>query len=116
VYGGKLSVVRETFVHRAELELPAGADPAAAGAAITVELCGHWEHEPPCPVAPHHTATERDGELVRLRVLFATEPAREPEIRERIERALGAGWTLLRAGPEEPTAADLEHGRRIAGG
>ena len=39
------------------------ADVRAPGAAVTVALCGHWEHEP-CPLAPHHvSAHENDGEL-----------------------------------------------------
>ena len=29
------------------------ADVQAPGAAVTVALCGHWEHEPPGPLAPH---------------------------------------------------------------
>ena len=28
------------------------ADVRAPGAAVTVVLCGHWDHEPPCPLAP----------------------------------------------------------------
>jgi hypothetical protein len=108
--------MREAFVNSAELEIPADADTASPGAAITVELCGHWEHPPPCPVAPHHIATDRDGDLVRLRVLFVTEPEREAEIRARIEQALGTAWTLRRAWADEVTGPDVEHGRRIANG
>ena len=106
--------MRQAFVHHAELELAADEDTAAPGAAVTVELCGHWEHEPPCPVAAHHTAAERDGELVRLRVLFATEPDREAEVRGRIERALRTAWPVRRAWTGEVTGPDIEHGRRIA--
>jgi hypothetical protein len=68
--------------------MEAGGDVRAPGAAITVALCGRWEHEPPCPIAPHHTAAERIGDEVRLRVLFAAEPAAEAEVRSRIEAAL----------------------------
>lgn len=63
-------------------------DVRAPGAAVTVALCGHWEHEPPCPLAPHHTDTRRSGDEVRLRVLFAAEPDAEAEVRGRIEAAL----------------------------
>ena len=38
--------------------MPAPADDGAPGAAVTVALCGHWEHPPPCPLAPHHTRAE----------------------------------------------------------
>jgi hypothetical protein len=44
------------------------ADMRAPGAAVTVALCGHWDHEPPCPLAPHHVRVdEDDGELRVLR-------------------------------------------------
>ena len=47
------------------------ADVQAPGAAVTVALCGHWDHEPPCPLAPQHvSAADDDGEL-RVRILFA---------------------------------------------
>jgi hypothetical protein len=68
--------------------MEAGGDVRAPGAAITVALCGHWEHKPPCPLAPHRTDAQRSGDHVRLRVLFATEPAAEAEVRSRIEAAL----------------------------
>jgi hypothetical protein len=35
------------YALEAEIELPEGCDPRAVGAAVTVELCGHWEHEGP---------------------------------------------------------------------
>ena len=64
------------------------ADLRAPGAAITVALCGHWDHEPPCPLAPHWVSVgEDDGEL-RVRILFAAEPDTEGEVRHLIEQAL----------------------------
>jgi hypothetical protein len=87
--------VRQAFVHDAVVIMEAGGDERAPGAAITVALCGHWEHEPPCPLAPHSTSAERSGDQVRLRVLFAAEPAAEAEVRRRIDAALsGDGLTL----------------------
>jgi hypothetical protein len=65
-----------------------GGDARAPGAAITVALCGHWDHEPPCPLAPHSTDAQLSGDQVRLRVLFAAEPVAEGEVRRRIEAAL----------------------------
>ncbi len=65
--GGDESVTQ--FVHEATVELADGADPRALGGAITVALCGHWEHEPPCPW-PHHTdisAVERPSGADRVR-------------------------------------------------
>ena len=49
------------FVHEATVELADGADPRALGGAITVALCGHWEHEPPCRW-PHHTDITAAGD------------------------------------------------------
>ena len=51
----RIRPVLHAFVHEAFLSMAPGNDIAAPGAAITVELCGRWEHEPPCPLAPHHT-------------------------------------------------------------
>lgn len=117
--------MREVFAHDAVLAMPSGSDPSAPGAAITVALCGSWDHEPPCPLAPHHTAAERDGDVVRLRVLFAAEPSDEVEVRRRIADALGEGelttpagnvsrWQVVSAGPGPVRPDEVEHGRRLA--
>ena len=80
--------MRQAFVHDAVVTMEPGGDVRAPGAAITVALCGHWEHDAPCPLAPHHTGAQRAGGQVRLRVLFAAEPTAEAEVRRRIEAAL----------------------------
>jgi hypothetical protein len=80
--------VRQAFVHDAVVTMEAGGDERAPGAAVTAALCGHWEHEPPCPLAPHHTGAERRGDQVRLRVLFAAVPADEAGVRRLIDTAL----------------------------
>lgn len=80
--------MRQAFVHDAVVTMAADGDVRAPGAAITVALCGHWDHEPPCPLAPHHTDAQRSGDTVRLRVLFATEPMAETDVRSRIDAAL----------------------------
>lgn len=116
--------MREAFAHEAVLGMRAEADERAPGAAITVELCGHWEHEPPCPLAPHHTATTRHGDDVYVRVLFAVEAGQEAEIRRRIDRALAAGrlvgpsgnvtlWELRRSGPNQVRPNEAEHAARL---
>lgn len=80
--------MRQAFVHDAVVTMEAVGDVRAPGAAVTVALCGHWDHEPPCPLAPHSTGAQRSGDQVQLRVLFAAEPAAEAEVRRRIEAAL----------------------------
>ncbi|MEO6502089.1 MAG: hypothetical protein ABIQ09_09280 [Jatrophihabitantaceae bacterium] len=116
--------MRQAFAHTAELSMPAGDDPAAVGAAITIALCGHWEHEPPCPLSPHHTCADRDGETVRVRTLFAAEPDQASEVRRRIEQALRSGeqsrpdgatarWRLLRSEAAEVNPDELAHAERL---
>ena len=100
-----------------------GDDLGAPGAAITVAVCGHWEHEPPCPLAPHHTAAERVGDVVRLRVLFAAEAGDEPEVRRRIDDALAqseletpdgsARWRLVSTNVGTVRPEEADHGQRL---
>ena len=104
--------MRQAYAHDAVLT--SAADDRAPGAAITVALCGHWEHDPPCPIAPHHTAATRDGDELRLRILFATEPDRVDEVRSRIDAALAAGdWRLVSAGCARIERDEREHARRL---
>jgi hypothetical protein len=113
------------YAHDAVLEMSPDGDLRAPGAAITVALCGAWDHEPPCPLAPHHTDAERDGSEVRLRVLFATEPPFEEEVRRRIDGALEAGsldqgsgstahWHTVWSGPADVREGELGRARRLA--
>jgi hypothetical protein len=106
--------MRQAYAHDAVLEMPSSADERAPGGAITVALCGHWEHEPPCPLAPHHTAATREGDTLRLRILFATEPDRVDEVRRRIDDALATGdWRLVGSGCARIEAAERDHARRL---
>ena len=85
-------MTRVAYAHDAVVILDAGGDSRAPGGAITVALCGHWDHEPPCPLAPHHTdTTPADDGTLRLRVLFAADPAHEERVRSLITRALSSG-------------------------
>lgn len=118
--------MRQVFAHDAVVALEDGGDIGAPGAAITAAVCGHWEHEPPCPLAPHHTAAEPDGDVVRLRILFAVDPAQEPEVRRRIDDALAASelespdgalarWRLVSTEVGRVRPDEVDHGRRLAG-
>ncbi|MBO2454236.1 hypothetical protein J4573_44615 [Actinomadura barringtoniae] len=123
--------MRHTFAHDAVVAMEAGGDIRAPGGAVTVALCGTWQHEPPCPLAAHHTTAERTAQSdeVRLRVLFAAEPAAEARIRRQIETALsssglGAGfqgpdglrtrWQLREAGPSSVRAEEADHAARLS--
>jgi hypothetical protein len=114
--------MRTAFAHEAEVSMTPDADPAEVGAAITTAVCGHWEHDPPCPLAPHHTRAEAQGAIVRIRTLFACAPVDEQEVRDRIDAALQRGslgdesppsWQLLSSGPSTVEAAEAEHAERL---
>src|ERR1035438_4616720 len=117
-------VMRQAFVQEAVLLMEPHADVQAPGAAVTVALCGHWEHEPPCPLAPHWVSADQndDGEL-RVRVLFVAEPDQEDEVRRLIEQALSgrlkfpdgfaAAWQLRASWPSEISAEETGHAERL---
>lgn len=108
-------------VHEARLLLEQGADALAPGAAVTVALCGTWEHDGRCRW-PHRTSVvQQTGADLVVRVVFACPPAEEPNLRSRIVAALATGrlagpvgesrWTLTgevagRLSAEEQTVGD----------
>ena len=115
---------RRAFAHDAVLVLDPGGDDRAPGGAITVALCGSWSHEPPCPLAPHHTQARRDGGEVTLRVLFAAAPQDEQRVRALLEEALAGGegadpdgvrtsWRLLRSSPSPVRPKERDHAERL---
>jgi hypothetical protein len=67
-------------------------DLRAFGGAVTIRLCGHWEHEDPCRW-PHHTdSTPNDagtGALVTVR--YDAEPDAVAAVRAEVVAALTAG-------------------------
>src|SRR5579884_3226295 len=86
--------MRTVFAHDAVLNMAPDADLRAPGGAITVALCGSWNHAPPCPLAPHHTHAERKADEAHLHILFAAEPEQELTVRQLIDGALRAGCLL----------------------
>ena len=116
---------RQAFAHDAVVVLDPGGDQHAPGGAITMALCGSWSHEPPCPLAPHHTRVHRTGSELTLRLLFAADPADEPRVRRLVEEVLARGWgdspdgsrttwELVESGPSPVDFAEAEHARRLA--
>ena len=86
--------MRQALAHDAVLIVEPDADTRVPGAAVAVALCGHWDHEPPCPLAPHRVSANRlDGEL-HVRILFAAEPDKEQTVRHLIELALSGQLTF----------------------
>ncbi|MGH2690392.1 MAG: hypothetical protein ACRDKW_16530 [Actinomycetota bacterium] len=100
-------VSRTAFVHAARLELAEGADPRAPGGAVTLALCGAWEHPPACRW-PHQNALDDALTPTAFRTVFVAPPDDEARVRALIVEALrsGEGWRLV---GEEPAAlADAE--------
>ncbi len=93
------------------------------GAAVTAALCGHWDHEPPCPLAPHHVSAAGDDGELRVRILFAAEPDKEDEVRHLIEQALSGQlnfpdgfttpWQLRASWPSEVSAEETGHAKLL---
>lgn len=103
---------RQVFVYWADLELRAEDDPGAPEAAVTIALCGHWEHDPPCRWPHNNNDPTADGVF---RTVFAAVPAEESEVRARVEGALRARpWRVRASGPRDPDADELALGQRIA--
>jgi hypothetical protein len=116
--------VRTAYGHAAEVAIDGDGDHRAPGAAITLALCGSWDHDGWCPLAPHHTGTRGAGGRTHLDILFATEPAREAEVRDHIAAALGAGeltvpdgsttrWRLVAEHPRAVRPDESDHAARL---
>jgi hypothetical protein len=115
--------MRQAFAHEAILVMVSEADERAPGAAVTVALCGHWDHEPPCPLSPHFVHADRVNYELHVRVLFAAEPDVENEVRRRIEQALAGRWPypdgfttpwqLEACRPSDVSPQETDHARRL---
>jgi hypothetical protein len=76
------------------------------------------------PVAPHHTAAQRDGPLLRVRVLFVVEQQSEATTRDQIvtvlagelvgEPSVSSGWRLLHHHVGKVRPEEVEHASRLA--
>ncbi len=116
--------MRSAYAHDALLDPEPALDHRAPGGAVTLALCGSLDHEPPCPLAPHHTTVEVEGARLRVRVLFAVEAADEARVRALVESALASGvwtypdgvvstWTLVSSGPDAVADDEREHADRL---
>jgi hypothetical protein len=116
--------VRSAFAHDAVIDMDDDADLTGPGGAVTLALCGSFDHAPPCPIAPHHTRAERRDDGVAVRVLFAVEAPREAEVRARIDEALATGsctgpdgirtrWTFRGSAPSAVTESERDHAGRL---
>jgi hypothetical protein len=116
--------MRKAFAHDAVLQPELGLDHRAPGGAVTLALCGSLDHEPPCPLAAHHTTVEADGSRLQVRILFATDAADEERVRGLVDSALASGewtypdgvvsrWALVSSGPSAVREDESEHADRL---
>ncbi|ADP79508.1 hypothetical protein [Pseudofrankia inefficax] len=105
---------RSGFVYEAWVRLAAGADSRALGGAVTVALCGHWEHEGAC-TWPHNVRVgEHVDGMLAVRVVAVSAQAEQAVVMQLIDGALAVGrlagpdgasqWSVIRAGSAELTA------------
>jgi hypothetical protein len=74
-------------------------DPEAIGGAVTVALCGHWEHDGPCRWE-HYTDSAVDGDEVVATVYFDASPDDEQQVRALVRAAVATGALV---GPDGTT-------------
>ena len=103
--------MNRSFVQCAELLLAPDADPAAPGGAVTLALCGSWDHAGECRW-PHQTSTEWEERRVRVRVVFVAAAADEDDVRALIDRALAGGECVGPDGRRNRWTA-TEHGAGV---
>jgi hypothetical protein len=110
--------MKRTFVQCADILLEPGADPAAPGGAVTLALCGSWDHAGPCRW-PHETsaqwAGDGDGRRGRLRTVFTADAEDEAHVRALIAQALAGGECMGPDGKLSRWEAS-EHGAGVPGG
>jgi hypothetical protein len=80
------------YVLEADLELADDCDPRSVGAAVTLELCGSYEHDGPC-TWPHNNEIDASRTPSLFRTLYVADDDEEPEVRERIEQSLRRAGT-----------------------
>ena len=87
----------------ADVVFDAEADTRALGGAVTVALCGHWEHEGECRW-PHYSQLAQQGDIQQLIVEFTCPADELDEVVGRISQAIALG---KQCGPD-----GLEHSWR----
>jgi hypothetical protein len=103
---------RTGHVHEATVRLDVGTDPAAVGAAVTVELCGAVDHAGTCRW-PHNNEISADGE--RFRTVFVAAEPEVDEVHRRTALALrsATGWSVASNGARDLTTGERELAARL---
>ena len=81
------------YAHRCvfKLSLFGARDSRAPGGAVTVALCGHWDHEGACRWPHLSTIEEGDDGTYRLTVEFDVPDNKIDEVKEKIRLGLETG-------------------------
>jgi hypothetical protein len=110
-------VTAAAYVVEAALVLGERCEAAAVGAAVTVELCGHWEHDGACRW-PHNNALDTGREPPVFRTVFVADEAEEPVVRERIEASLrrADAWSVISVRARPPAASERGLAARLLAG
>ena len=103
-------------VHQADVTFSAEADTRAPGGAVTVALCGSWDHEGSCRW-PHHTSVDPSITPSPVRVVFVADDDELVDVRRRIESALvsGDGWSAVAMRVDSLTADETIQAERLRG-
>jgi hypothetical protein len=103
-------------VHHADVAFDPGADIRAPGGAVTLALCGSWEHEGSCRW-PHHTAVDPSITPSAVRVVYVVGDDDLDHLRSMIESALagGDGWDTVAIRADRLTVEEMALARRLHG-
>jgi hypothetical protein len=102
---------RTPHVHEAVLRMAPDTDPRAAGAVVTVELCGSVDHDGPCRwPKDHHIDVPPSGAAV-FRRLFVPPEADVAEVHAHAYAGPGSGtgWSVV-SERRRPLTEDEERG------
>jgi hypothetical protein len=101
-------------VHQADITFAPGADARAPGGAVTIALCGSWDHEGSCRW-PHQTSVEVSTTPATVRVVYVVDDEELGHVRRMIESALTSGddWDTLAIGEATLTADETTLTRRL---
>jgi hypothetical protein len=105
-----------SHVLQADITFSSGADTRAPGGAVTVALCGSWEHDGSCRW-PHHTAVDPSATPSPVRVVYVVDDDEVEQVRSLIEVALASGdsWDTVAVRESTLTAEESALAQRLRG-
>src|SRR5688572_22694732 len=103
-------------VIRADVAFGPGADIRAPGGAVTIALCGSWDHDGSCRW-PHHTAVDTSSPHAIIRVVYVVDDGELGHVRDLIESAVTSGtdWRTIAIGHDTLTEEERILSQRLRG-